>query len=396
MEAKAIIPYIVYTLLPTLDMGSRLKMVRDKASGLRFFGPAVEHRLAVFKLRRILNAYDPCVPDIEALTYNSTERLLGSIFLKGYSKDAEALYEDIIEDPADSIDDLLSRLENLDVDHDERVIVPWRAFAVTSQPADQKESGRRAPGKQKPTVLPHTSDPYLQFKDKHKYAIPQHFNKWCKSHGWNSNHTTESCRFLARQKDNQSKGTSGSSQPRKNDQKQTSGTQSDRRAGNMFLRDSSKLRNSRGQRDVHEVDNNASDDAESEDEGDVYEVGAVEIDNDPINVPATINGVQIKTKFDIGACVSVISEPALAKVPNYQLIDTSVELFGAGDEVISIGKAAKVDITLPSIDGKTVQATALLMVIRAKRRKVLIGRDLLRRLGYLMNDRLLKERKKEI
>ncbi|KAG9392800.1 hypothetical protein J8273_5837 [Carpediemonas membranifera] len=174
-EAKAITPYIVYTLLPTLDMGSRLKMVRDKASSLRFFGPAAEHRLAVFKLRRILNAYDPCVPDVDALTYNSTERLLASLFLKGYSKDAEALYKDVIEDPAESIDDLLSRLENLDVDHDERVIVPWRAFAVASQPADPKEGGRRAPGKQKPTVLPHTSDPYRQFKDKHKYAIPQHF-----------------------------------------------------------------------------------------------------------------------------------------------------------------------------------------------------------------------------
>ncbi len=192
-ESTQYLPYLRYTLLPSVDVGQRLLAFTPRP----LYGSITSHKLAIQYLRE---DFEDLNPEVEAKGYvlipdAAIQAKLRRISLVGYMEEARDLFD---AQSGDTFERTLEMLDSLPTNEDHDVIVPWRAFkdaiptARLAQAAARPIGSVPAGGKPAPRKVP-GSDPYAQFKDRTQYRIPPEWNKFCSVHGYNSTHTDSGC-----------------------------------------------------------------------------------------------------------------------------------------------------------------------------------------------------------
>ncbi|KAG9389795.1 hypothetical protein J8273_8473 [Carpediemonas membranifera] len=340
-EARTILPHLYLTLMPTLDRGARLKAITSK--GTQLYGQNAAHRLNTLRLQKACDGYNPVVEadGYHKIPDSALRAAVRSVALKGYDDDAIPLYEALIERDSDGnwrpARDCIDALSTLETDHLGQIVVPWQAYAVSTKtkpiPADNKAPHDNSQCSNKDT----SAREGQPLKPKaHKVEGQDPFKQFKdKEHFYIPKSFNRWC---------------------------------DRHGWNS-------------KHTTKDCGANQRDGA----------VGEVQTTSIPIQTTVTVAGtVQLPAKLDTGADVCVISEHLAPKIPgNIQWRESDLRLFAADDRVISAGKIATMSITLPGMDGKTVTLDWDVHMITGTSDRMLIGKDLLRHIGYVLNDRLL-------
>ncbi len=395
LEAEALLPHLLFTIMPTLDMGKRLRGLPAR----RLFGAADKHRLA---LQSIQDDIDAANPDLGNAPPDSYMRIPESALLHhvrtraldGYDTDAKLIYNAIIGYHS-SVEEVLNSLRALQVDHDEQVVVPWRAYRLdrartqTARPsvADGRQtqsgnqgtpreggSGQCRPStvstKPRPVMRQADDDPYWQFKDNKKFAIPATHNQFCAHHGYNASHGTGDCRARKEAEATSTPKTTGSMPAPKTDAKPKSTTDPKPAVPATSGSKSGQTRDAKG-RFSKPLDNVTT-----------------AANPGPVAIPIEVKGYAqpMPAILDTGAAVSCLSEGTLAKLMSECPILVSasdVTLSGAGQTNIGTGQQAHLSIQLSNIAAQAINVTWAFQVLTGKAHKILVGTDLMWELGLL-------------
>ncbi len=416
-EAEEHLPYLVHTLLPSVDVGDRLI---DLSAGPQLtYTTRADYLL---QLRRLEDRIAAVNPSLEAPGYRQLSKyqrydVIKSIALAKYSREAKAVYPTFASDT-----DIMDELRALPCDAEERVIVPWRAYAT--KPTNGRQGGRNSTnnnerqanasssnsgssggsgGQRKPAARKVDGpDPFIQFKDKAKYYVSPTWTKFCNVHGYNSNHTTKDCRA------GNTQGTAPaapkapaantsttitpareptrpvaapaaqSTRPTVNAANATDRTT----ASGMVLRSKDSLKKPVRYRLTEVVEDDDSDEGIIVTEA-VEAGGRDDVKPSAFTVQALVEGKEMTALIDSGAALSCISTKTISSMAlTTNIMEVPITLRVANGSTVEVTAQATADVCLPSTSG-TVQTRVTFLVMPRDSERIIIGCDVLRNLGYL-------------
>ncbi len=398
-EAEHLYPALALAMLPSLDVGRRVQSIQKR----RLYGVVAKHRLA---LDRLMHDVEDANPSVEAPGYIQIPEAVvisrvRDICLAGF-EGARPLYRSFIETD-NSLPNILERLRNLPHDHDDTVVVPWRAYAVMDSQRPQRDSnpgqqgqnnsggsggrGRKC-GRSGDSSSDNTQsgngqsaggdstgqssgdstsggsnsqprkplarrvdgpDPYVQLKDPEHYYIHPSFKHFCATHGYNSSHVTSDCR--------EAKG-NGSAPKTGAPEADTNAEKGDEKGKTRWLRRNGRL--------------------ESNNVEHVTPGGHL------ITVPLVFQGVTLDAIVDPGATTSCMSEEALNRLaPEAVKLAKGGAIRGADQNNISAGSLATSSMVVKGLTAYPLTLEWTFHVIKGGEAKVLLGADLLWHLGLM-------------
>ncbi|KAG9390322.1 hypothetical protein J8273_7663 [Carpediemonas membranifera] len=405
-EADDIVAACSVTLMPSLDVGARIKSINLPGA---LYGKASKHRSTIAALREFIDLVntDASAPALQAIPWKVLAARVRELALKGFSAEAKDYFDSYIIDDAEDIDDVLDNLRDLKEDHDGYIFVPWRAFRTGQPPQPHGEQATGGSRTRKPIARKISGpDPYVQLKDKANYYINPTFRHFCDYHGYNSSHVTQACPHLKTQRSAAPQPSRPiqpavvGAKPKKApghhnnpDRPATTTTQAPKRNARApnpaagWTRNKETNRLERLSQSINEVDIDAeSDTDESIDEVDTS--AQRENIGKPIYHDILVNGTRLRAKLDPAAAKTCISEATFATLKEagpVMITNHAYTLKMADQRPCEDTTAVIAELVIDGIVPNAVELTWTVPVISGEAHKFLFGADLLRHLG-LMSD----------